>query len=118
MHSENKEDSEKLVEIITQFITYAKERNYKDCIDTMASFLKAAQTFTQILTVYGRFPHRNALLNRKDTPDEIEYNKRGKIPDYKLQEFGFKAQSKSATMKGRPSAQNTPGSGYNPSRMQ
>jgi len=42
MHSEKKEDSELLVKLITEFIAYAKERNYKDCVDTMASFLKAA----------------------------------------------------------------------------
>lgn len=84
MHSEKKEDSELLVQLITEFIAYAKERNYKDCVDTMASFLKAAQTFTQILTVYGRFPHRNTLLGRKSTDDELEYNKNGRIPDHKL----------------------------------
>lgn len=34
--------------------------------------------------MYGRFPHRNAILGRTDTPDEIEYNKLGRIPDHKL----------------------------------
>ena len=46
MHSENKNDSILLVEKITEFIAYAKQRNYEDCVDTMSSFLKAAQTFT------------------------------------------------------------------------
>lgn len=84
MHSEKKEDSEMLVGLITEFISFAQERNYKDCVDTMASFLKAAQTFTQILTVYGRFPHRNTLLGRKSTQAELEYNKNGKIPEEAL----------------------------------
>ena len=97
MHSEDKADSELLVDKITEFIAYAKERNYEDCVDTMASFLKAAQTFTQILTVYGRFPHRNALLGRQDTPDEVEYNKNGRIPEHMLKRHGLKPQRESSS---------------------
>ena len=84
MHSERKEDSELLVQQITLMIQYGKQKNYGDVIETLASFLKAAQTFTQILTVYGRFPHRNQLMQRKDTPDEIDFNKYGKIPPGKI----------------------------------
>ena len=65
-------------------IQYGKQKNYGDVVETLASFLKAAQTFTQILTVYGRFPHRNQLMMRKDTPDEEDFNKAGKIPPHKM----------------------------------
>lgn len=59
MHSESIEDSNLLVDYITEFIQYSKQRDYKECSDTLSSFLKAANTFTQILVCYGRFPHRN-----------------------------------------------------------
>lgn len=42
MHSEKKEDSELLVKMITEFIEYAKERQFSDCCEIMKSFLKAA----------------------------------------------------------------------------
>jgi hypothetical protein len=71
----------------------------------MASFLKAAETFTQILTVYERFPHRNALLGRKDTVDEIEYNRTGKIPEHKLKKYGLKYKD-SLNKKPSPSINN------------
>jgi uncharacterized protein (DUF924 family) len=36
-------------------------------------FLRYAQSHCEVITRYGRFPHRNALLGRCDTPDERDY---------------------------------------------
>ena len=40
-----------------------------------AGFLDYAQRHRAIVARFGRFPHRNALLGRPSTPDEIEFLK-------------------------------------------
>ncbi|KRF01916.1 hypothetical protein ASG87_10445 [Frateuria sp. Soil773] len=45
----------------------ARERGQYD------NFLDYAQRHCEVITRYGRFPHRNAALGRADTADEREY---------------------------------------------
>lgn len=42
-----------------------------------ASSLEAAQRHCAIVTRFGRFPHRNRLLERGDTPQETEFLRQG-----------------------------------------
>jgi len=37
------------------------------------NFLDYARRHCEVITRYGRFPHRNALLGRPSTPDELAY---------------------------------------------
>ena len=37
--------------------------------------VKAAQDHDKIVQTYGRYPHRNAVLGRKSTTEELEYLK-------------------------------------------
>lgn len=38
-----------------------------------ADFLKYARSHRDVVARFGRFPHRNAILGRPSTPDEIEF---------------------------------------------
>ena len=35
--------------------------------------LRSAVAHRDVIARYGRFPHRNAILGRRDTPEEEEY---------------------------------------------
>jgi len=59
MHSENLADQDLSVRL---FEAAKLENN-----------LRFAQHHRELIRKYGRFPHRNRLLGRQSTPDEIEY---------------------------------------------
>ncbi len=59
MHSENIDDQHESVRLFT-----------KAALD---SNLRYAKHHCQVINKFGRFPHRNAILGRKNTPDEIKY---------------------------------------------
>jgi uncharacterized protein (DUF924 family) len=40
---------------------------------TFATFAQFAELHRDIIAAYGRFPHRNRILEREDTPEEQEY---------------------------------------------
>jgi len=46
--------------------------------DFMASFCQSARDHKAIIERFGRFPHRNKALKRRNTPEEDEYLKTGK----------------------------------------
>ncbi|MGN2244024.1 DUF924 family protein [Frateuria sp. GZRR33] len=41
------------------------------------NFLDYARRHCEVITRYGRFPHRNAVLDRPSTPDELAYLEEG-----------------------------------------
>jgi uncharacterized protein (DUF924 family) len=43
---------------------------YRETFETVAQF---AELHADIVEQYGRFPHRNKILNRENTPEEAEY---------------------------------------------
>jgi uncharacterized protein (DUF924 family) len=43
--------------------------------DLFASFLDYARRHRDVVARFGRFPHRNAILGRPSTPDEVEFLK-------------------------------------------
>ena len=59
MHSENKQDQEKCVELFTKL---GREDN-----------LKFANKHQEIIDRFGRFPHRNEILGRESTSEEKEF---------------------------------------------
>ena len=61
-HSEDAADQERCVELV-------RER----CPDT--EFLQYAVAHKEVIDRFGRFPHRNAILGRPNTPEEEEYLK-------------------------------------------
>ena len=60
MHSENKEDQKLSIE---KFATLGRDQ------------LHYAQLHQNIIVKFGRFPHRNLLLERKSTKEELEFLK-------------------------------------------
>jgi uncharacterized protein (DUF924 family) len=49
--------------------------------ETFLTFAQFAELHRDIIDQYGRFPHRNALLGRRNTPEEDEYLA-GDAPDF------------------------------------
>lgn len=68
-HSESRKVQEKSVEIF-QRLAKAVSPTYRETFETVAHF---AELHRDIIQQFGRFPHRNKVLNRKNTPEEEEY---------------------------------------------
>lgn len=65
-HSENLPDQERAVALTASF---------KD-ISGMADVHEYALRHRDVIARFGRFPHRNAILGRESTPEEMEFLKR------------------------------------------
>jgi uncharacterized protein (DUF924 family) len=69
MHSETLSDQDLCVELVTRWRDevsgLARER--------VAQFLPYAEQHRDIVRRFGRFPHRNALLGRVSTPEELAF---------------------------------------------
>ena len=59
MHSENPEDQDKSVSLFEKA--------------GLTENLKFARHHREIVRRFGRFPHRNSILGRENTPEEIRY---------------------------------------------
>ena len=62
-HSESIEDQLRCCALMASLIDHSET----------ADLLEWAQKHRQIIERFGRFPHRNALLGRASTPEELEY---------------------------------------------
>lgn len=76
-HAESLKAQEKAVEIFTR-LAEAVSPTYRETFETMATF---AELHRDIIAQFGRFPHRNQLLGRENTPEEDEYLA-GDSPDF------------------------------------
>ena len=68
-HSESKKVQAKSVALYTR-LAEAVTPTYRETFETIAQF---AELHADIVETFGRFPHRNALLSRENTPEEAEY---------------------------------------------
>ena len=68
-HAESRKVQEKSTDIYTR-LAEAASPTYKETFETIAQF---AQLHADIVEQFGRFPHRNKLLGRENTPEEDEY---------------------------------------------
>jgi uncharacterized protein (DUF924 family) len=41
-----------------------------------AAFIEYAKKHKETIERFGRFPHRNAILGRESTPEELEFRRR------------------------------------------
>jgi uncharacterized protein (DUF924 family) len=41
--------------------------------EAIAGFTRYAVAHRDVIAQFGRFPHRNALLGRESTPEELDY---------------------------------------------
>ena len=70
-HSEKLEDQKKLLELVDSMYADAPE-NKETSLD---GFKEYAIKHYDIIKRFGRFPHRNAILGRESTTEEIEFLK-------------------------------------------
>ena len=70
-HSEELPDQEKSVALFNGLAESVPESDR----ETFDFFLEYAVRHHAVVARFGRFPHRNAILGRESTPEEIEYLK-------------------------------------------
>ena len=68
-HAESRKVQEKSVQIYSK-LAAAVSPTFKETFETVAQF---AELHADIVQQFGRFPHRNAILGRDNTPEEAEY---------------------------------------------
>lgn len=76
-HTESRKVQVKGVELYKRLVA-AVSPTYRETFETIAQF---AELHHDIVEQFGRFPHRNKLLNRDNTPEEDEYLA-GDSPDF------------------------------------
>ena len=76
-HAESRKVQERSVALFNR-LAGAVSATYRETFETMAQF---AELHRDIIDQFGRFPHRNKLLNRENTPEEDEYLA-GDSPDF------------------------------------
>ncbi|MGI9220665.1 MAG: DUF924 family protein [Woeseiaceae bacterium] len=76
-HAESKKVQAKSVELFSK-LADAVSPTYRETFETITQF---AELHRDIIEQFGRFPHRNKLLNRENTPEENEYLS-GDSPDF------------------------------------
>ncbi|MDH4109797.1 MAG: DUF924 domain-containing protein [Gammaproteobacteria bacterium] len=68
-HSESLKVQTKSVDIFNK-LAQAVSPTYRETFETVAQF---AELHRDIIEQFGRFPHRNQVLGRQNTPEEAEY---------------------------------------------
>ncbi len=68
-HAENQVEQQRSKKLFEQLLIVGKERFF----DKLDGFEHHAREHAHIIEQFGRFPHRNKVLNRLSTAEEIEY---------------------------------------------
>jgi uncharacterized protein (DUF924 family) len=76
-HAESRKVQQKSVDLYNK-IAGAVSPTYKETFETITQF---AELHADIVMQFGRFPHRNDVLNRENTPEEEEYLS-GEAPNF------------------------------------
>lgn len=71
MHSEDRDAQKRCVELFTAF----RDELPPDQQGPFSNNLRYAEMHRSIVDRFGRFPHRNAVLGRESTPEEVEFLK-------------------------------------------
>jgi len=82
MHSENIEDQEACVAAFKELLEKAKAGQHDGALEFLNYSVQYAIDHRDIVAKYGRFPHRNALLGRENTPEEVEGFNQGSIKSF------------------------------------
>ena len=68
-HSEDLEDQDRSVELFGELAESIPEEQRS----TFSNFVDYAQKHRDVVASFGRFPHRNRILGRESTPEEIAF---------------------------------------------
>lgn len=71
-HAEDLARQEECVTLFTELLAEA-ESGPEELRKTVADYVDYAKKHLAIIERFGRFPHRNAILGRPSTPEEIEF---------------------------------------------
>ncbi len=77
-HAESRKVQAKSVDVYNR-LARAVSDTYRETFETVAQF---AELHRDIVEQFGRFPHRNKLLGRENTPEEAEYLAGDEAPDF------------------------------------
>ena len=69
MHSESLADQDRCIELFSAL----RDEQTGRARDNAEYSLKFANMHRDIVVKFGRFPHRNAILGRESTPEEIAF---------------------------------------------
>ena len=78
MHSETKKNTERAIIEIEKLVADCKAielDEYGQTTRMLGINLTASYDHDKTIGLFGRYPHRNEVLGRKSTPEEIEYLK-------------------------------------------
>lgn len=81
MHSENLEDQLECVRIFENLLEEA-EKQHEEAVSFLTQVVSYAKSHADVVAAYGRFPHRNAILGRSNTPAEEKGFSEGTIPSF------------------------------------
>lgn len=83
VHSEDPHDHETSVSLVKQMI---KEAQALQGADELQAYLQVVMGFTkghkEVIDKWGRFPHRNNILGRSNTPEEDKAMAAGSVPHF------------------------------------
>lgn len=83
MHSEKLQDQQKCVSLVKQMMADCEELEGADQVKKyLQQSLSYAQAHLKVIQDWGRFPHRNQLLGRSNTPEEQSGLADGSIPKF------------------------------------
>ena len=68
-HSEDLEDQDRSVELFRELAESISEEQRP----TFSDFIDYAQKHREVIARFGRFPHRNRILGRESTPEEMTF---------------------------------------------
>ena len=75
-HSEQLEHLDKAVELAEDLVRHAEP----NLVPALRFSAGQARSHRDVVARFGRHPHRNEVLGRQSTPDEIEYLASGQLP--------------------------------------
>jgi uncharacterized protein (DUF924 family) len=69
LHAENPAAQQRGLEFLQRFESEAPPSHKA----IFAAGIEHSQRFREIITRFGRFPHRNSILGRSSTPEELQF---------------------------------------------
>lgn len=77
MHSESLEDGQECLRLCHEFLALCEEDKSGAWVETARGVLKFQKEHLEQISKFGRYPGRNAALDRVSTPEELEFLKSG-----------------------------------------
>ena len=75
MHAEDAKLTQQCRDGFKRIADDATNEGLKECAEDIMKWMKFADDHHDIVAKWGRYPHRNAAIGRKTTPEEEEYLK-------------------------------------------